>query len=274
MAEMGHNTMPGMDHAAMGHGAMSHGAPAAAPATMDHSQHQTATAPVDHAAMGHAAEAQRETLLPKVDYGMGREVKMAGMDYASMNMAEGLGQEGETDGSGRVFGWASGAPRGSRVLSYADLRSLEPQKDARPPTREIVIRLTGNMERYIWTMDGKKFGEAEPFKMAYNERVRVTFVNETMMAHPMHLHGMFMQAENGADAARMPDKSVLSVAPGKTASAIITADQKGEWAFHCHLLFHMEAGMMQKLVVATSDGPAGGAPRPAVDPHAGHGGAH
>ena len=135
------------------------------------------------------------------------------------------------------------------------------------------MRLTGNMERYIWTLDGKAYGEARPLRMSHGERVRVRFVNETMMAHPMHLHGMFMQAENGAEPARMPDKSVVSVAPGKFASVIITADQKGEWAFHCHLLYHMEAGMMQKLVVATSDGAAGPAAAP-VDPHAGHGTHH
>jgi FtsP/CotA-like multicopper oxidase with cupredoxin domain len=258
-----------VDHAAMGHGAVE-------PSTeMDHSAHAAHAGPVDHAAMGHGAEQKSSSALPKIDYGMGREVQMTGMDHAAMGHGEGLGEEGEFDGSGRVFGWASGAPHGSRVLSYADLRSLEPQKDTRAPTREIVVRLTGNMERYIWTMNGKKFGEAEPFKMAYGERVRVTFINETMMAHPMHLHGMFMQADNGADPSRMPDKTVLAVAPGRTASAIITADQKGEWAFHCHLLFHMESGMMQKLVVATSDGPESAttpAPAaPSADPHAGHG---
>jgi CopA family copper-resistance protein len=297
LSEMGHTAMPGMnasspgaegtamDHAAMDHAghqpaaaesidhaAMGHGR-AQPTAAMDHTAHAAASGPVDHAAMGHGPDGGSDTALPRIDYGMGREVRMAGMDHAAMGHGQGLGEEGAFDGSGRVFGWASGAPRGSRVLSYADLRSLEPQKDTRAPTREIVVRLTGNMERYVWTMDGRKFGEAEPFRMTYGDRVRVTFVNETMMAHPMHLHGMFMQAENGADAARMPDKTVLSVAPGKTASAIITADQKGEWAFHCHLLYHMEAGMMQKLVVATSDGPSGPA-TPAVDPHAGHGAHH
>jgi FtsP/CotA-like multicopper oxidase with cupredoxin domain len=155
------------------------------------------------------------------------------------------------------------------VLSYADLKSLEPQQDARAPSREVVVRLTGNMERYVWTLDDKMFGEAEPVRMNYGERVRVTFVNETMMAHPMHLHGMFMQAETGAALDRLPDKTVVSVAPGKSASVIITADQAGEWAFHCHLLYHMESGMMQKLVVATSDGRRT-EPAPAADPHAGH----
>jgi CopA family copper-resistance protein len=260
MAEMGHAAGPGTDHAAMGHG------PGPAAAGADHSAHGAAPA-VDHAAMGHGAHGAPGADLPKVDYGMGRA---AGGDHAAMGHGEGLGGEGGLDGSGRVFGWASGAPHGSRVLSYADLRSAAPQADTRAPTREIVVRLTGNMERYTWTMNGKRFGEAEPFKMSYGERVRVTFVNETMMAHPMHLHGMFMQAETGAAPDRMPDKTVLSVAPGRTASAVITADQKGEWAFHCHLLYHMEAGMMQKLVVATSDGPPAVAAPAAADPHAAH----
>jgi FtsP/CotA-like multicopper oxidase with cupredoxin domain len=289
LAEMGHNTMPGMNHAAMGHGpaspspdhsehdhaAMGHGAASASP---DHSKHDHAT--MDHspanASSGHSqhdhAIVQRGTasVLPKVDHGMGREVQMAGMDHSTMNHGEGLGQEGDFDGSGRVFGWASGAPHGARVLSYADLRSAEPQKDTRPPTREIVIRLTGNMERYIWTMDGKRFGEAEPFRMTYGDRVRVTFVNETMMAHPMHLHGMFMQAETAPTPRACPTRPCWpsprarppprSSPPTRRASGPSTATCSTTW----------RAGMMQKLVVATSDGPAG----PAADPHAGHGSHH
>jgi FtsP/CotA-like multicopper oxidase with cupredoxin domain len=164
------------------------------------------------------------------------------------------------------------------VLSYADLRARTPQADVRQAEREIVVRLSGNMERYIWTLNGARFEDAEPIGLRYGERVKLTFVNETMMAHPMHLHGMFMQLENGQPADRVPDKSVVSVAPGKTYSVLITADQAGEWAFHCHLLYHMEAGMMQKVVVAKLAGTTvpGPAPVPvapaAADPHAGHGG--
>ena len=272
MAEMGHAGMGGaMDHAAMGHG------PAATAAPIDHSKMSAA----DHAAMGHGpapaggAKASGGAL-PKVDYGMGKAADMGGVDHGGMAAA--LAPEGAFDGSGRVFGWASGAPEGSRVLSYADLRARTPQADVRQAEREIVVRLSGNMERYIWTLNGARFEDAEPIGLRYGERVKLTFVNETMMAHPMHLHGMFMQLENGQPADRVPDKSVVSVAPGKTYSVLITADQAGEWAFHCHLLYHMEAGMMQKVVVAKLAGTTvpGPAPAPvapaAADPHAGHGG--
>jgi FtsP/CotA-like multicopper oxidase with cupredoxin domain len=132
------------------------------------------------------------------------------------------------------------------------------------------------MERYIWTLNGAKFGEASPIALRYGERVKLTFVNETMMAHPMHLHGMFMQLDNGQPVDRVPDKSVVSVAPGKTYSVLITADQAGEWAFHCHLLYHMESGMMQKVVVARlGEAPPADPASPKKgkpDPHAGHGG--
>ena len=113
------------------------------------------------------------TPYPVVDYGYGRD-PMAGMDHSAMpgmNMPV-LGREGDTDGSGRVFGWATGAPYGARVLSMRDLVALAP-KDAAPPTREIVVRLQGNMERYIWTLNGKKFGEGPPIDVKFGERVRV-----------------------------------------------------------------------------------------------------
>ncbi len=96
--------------------------------------------------------------------------------------------------------------------------------------------------------------------------MRLTFINETMMAHPMHLHGMFFQVENGHPMDRLPDKNVIAVAPGRTQSVLLTANEPGEWPLHCHLLYHMESGMMQKLVVATVDKPDG-TPAP---PHSGH----
>ena len=134
----------------------------------------------------------------------------------------------------------------------------------------IEIHLTGNMERFMWSMDGQQLSEnPEPYRFARNERVRMRLINDTMMTHPMHLHGMFMQLENGQPADRVPDKSVVSVAPGKTYSVLITADQAGEWAFHCHLLYHMESGMMQKVVVARLDGTVPAAPE-AGGEHAHH----
>jgi FtsP/CotA-like multicopper oxidase with cupredoxin domain len=142
-------------------------------------------------------------------------------------------------------------------------------EDTRPAEREIVVRLGGNMERYIWTLNGKTTAEAKPIQLRYGERVKLTFVNETMMAHPMHLHGMFVQLDNGQPAERLPDKHVVSVAPGKTYSVLISADAIGEWAFHCHLLYHMESGMMSQVVVARYDGDRPAPAAPAVD-HSGH----
>lgn len=148
-------------------------------------------------------------------------------------------------------GWADAAtPAGMRALKYSDLRSLTPQKDLREPTQEIVVRLGGSMERYVWTLNGAKAEHASPIELKYGERVKITFVNETMMAHPMHLHGMFVQLINGQPGERLPNKHIVSVAPGQSYSALLTADEPGEWAFHCHLLYHMAAGMMTKVVVA------------------------
>ncbi|MBL8281986.1 MAG: copper resistance system multicopper oxidase [Acinetobacter junii] len=153
-----------------------------------------------------------------------------------------------------VFGWANAStPVGQKALQYSDLQSLNPQPDTRAPEREMEIRLGGNMERYIWTINGKKFNETEPFKVKYGERIRLKFVNDSMMAHPMHLHGMFMQLENGQDASNMPNKHTVIVPPGKTVTTLLTADELGEWAIHCHLLYHMSAGMMNKLIVANVD---------------------
>jgi FtsP/CotA-like multicopper oxidase with cupredoxin domain len=152
-----------------------------------------------------------------------------------------------------VQGWANAStPVGHKALQYTDLKALTPQPDTRAAERELVIRLGGTMERYIWTIDGKKFSDKdfEPLKVQYGERIRLKFVNESMMAHPMHLHGMFMQLENGQSAADMPNKHTVIVPPGKTVTALLTADELGEWAIHCHLLYHMSAGMMSKLIVA------------------------
>ncbi|KRW32234.1 copper oxidase [Acinetobacter baumannii] len=150
-----------------------------------------------------------------------------------------------------VYGWANAStPAGMKALQYSDLQSLTPQPDTRAPERELVIRLGGNMERYIWTINGKKFSDTTPLQVKYGERIRLKFVNDSMMAHPMHLHGMFMQLENGQQAKNLPNKHTIIVPPGKTVTALLTADALGEWAIHCHLLYHMSAGMMNKLIVA------------------------
>ena len=170
-----------------------------------------------------------------------------------MNTSKTMPQEQHVDEKkvSSVEGWANAAtPEGKKALQYSDLKSLFPQPDVREPERELVIRLGGTMERYIWTINGKKFNEAETLQVQYGERIRLKFINESMMAHPMHLHGMFMQLENGQNAIDMPNKHTLVVPPGKTVTALLTADELGEWAIHCHLLYHMSAGMMSKLVVA------------------------
>ncbi len=137
-----------------------------------------------------------------------------------------------------------------RVLLYTDLKSLAPYPDQREPEREMELHLTGNMQRYMWSFDGKKYSDAkEPIHFRYGERVRVTFVNDTMMEHPLHLHGMWMHLENGAGA-YLPRKHTVIVKPAERLSVAISADAMGRWAFHCHLLLHMEAGMFRVVEVS------------------------
>ncbi len=138
---------------------------------------------------------------------------------------------------------------GRRVLVYTDLRSLAPGDDQRAPARDIELHLTGNMERYIWSIDGKKYSESpSPILFHYGERLRLTFVNDTMMEHPMHLHGMWMYLENGTGDF-LPRKHTVMVKPAERLSVAITADAPGRWAFHCHLLLHMEMGMFRVVEV-------------------------
>jgi CopA family copper-resistance protein len=242
------------EHAAMGHCTPAKpAAPAGDP-----------NCPPEHAAMGHCTPATPPptspgprvgtavveggiTPYPRVDYGYGSN-PMAGMNHGEIT------QEGDVDAMGRVTGWATGAPRGARVLSMRDLVRAEAPDDTREPTREIDLRLTGNMARYIWSLNGKRYGEAEPIVLNYGERVRITFHNETMMAHPMHLHGLFFEVENGQPMDKLPSKNVIVVAPGRTQSILVTANEPGEWPLHCHLLYHMASGMIQKLVIASADG--------------------
>ena len=136
-----------------------------------------------------------------------------------------------------------------RVLVYTDLEALEPNPDPRQPSRQIEIHLTGNMERYMWSFDGKRFSEqTEPIRFARNERVRVKLVNDTMMTHPIHLHGHFFEVVNGKEG-RQPRKHTVNVLPGGFVRFDLTADAPGDWAFHCHLLMHMHAGMFNIVTV-------------------------
>ena len=158
-------------------------------------------------------------------------------------------------GPGKDLFYASGsgvvpepAEEGGKFLSYKDLKAAKPLYPDREATREIELRLTGNMERYIWSINGVKYEDAEPIRLKYGERVRFKFVNETMMSHPMHLHGMWTIIDNGTGE-RDPIKHVVSIAPGTIIYTETEVDAPGAWAFHCHLSFHMDAGMFRKVIV-------------------------
>jgi len=207
----------------MSHGGMDH-------AAMGHDA--PAAVPVDHAAMGHAA----------MNHG-----KMADAKPDSF-YAPGSGLEPV-------------AANGGKVLSYNDLRAANPLYEDREATREIELRLTGNMERYMWSINGVKYGDAEPVRLKYGERVRFKFVNETMMTHPMHLHGMWTILDVGAGQWN-PIKHTVSVPPGSTVYTETEVDAPGQWAFHCHLAYHAASGMFRKIVVEggpdTADKPGRG----------------
>nr|WP_022956443.1 copper resistance system multicopper oxidase [Perlucidibaca piscinae] len=142
---------------------------------------------------------------------------------------------------------------GRRVLTYADLRSTFADPDGRAPGRDIELHLTGHMERYVWSFNGIRFNEAEPLVMRLGERLRITLVNDTMMEHPIHLHGMWSDLED-ADGRFQVRKHTISMPPGTRRSFRVTADAPGRWAFHCHLLFHMESGMFREVHVIEAEG--------------------
>ena len=221
-AGMDHSQMAGMDHSQM--------------AGMDHSQ----MAGMDHSQMA----------------GMDHS-KMAGMDHSKMT-----GLQADAAQGGMLM--AGAAQQGARydqagigldqslrrVLVYQDLKAYSPWPDRRGPMREMELHLTGNMERYMWSFDGKKFSEVNgPIHFHKDERLRLILINDTMMEHPIHLHGMWMELENG-HGDLIPRKHTLNVKPGERVSALITADAEGSWAFHCHLLYHMDAGMFRVVKVS------------------------
>lgn len=137
---------------------------------------------------------------------------------------------------------------GRRVLTYADICNYYPTTDTREPEREIQLHLTGNMSRYMWSVNGIKFAEAEPLQLKYGERVRIVLVNDTMMTHPIHLHGVWSELETG-DPKYIPRKHTILVQPGSKISYLVTADALGRWAYHCHLLYHMP-GMMREVRIS------------------------
>ena len=245
-AGSGMKGMAGMDHAAMGHGAMAGmdhpGMAGMAMAAPPAAQAGAATA----AAPGVMPMASAESIdprsrLPVLDAGGVAPKGLKGavnVDNVAMETKNRLGEAGgglEHDGR--------------RTLVYTDLKALKPGSDQREPTREIVFHLTGNMERWTWGFDGKKFSESEPVHLKLGERVRFILVNDTMMEHPIHLHGLYSEVENGQGEHR-PLKHTVLVKPGERMSYLVSADNPGHWAFHCHLLYHMETGMFRTVVVS------------------------
>jgi CopA family copper-resistance protein len=216
MAGMDHSAMKGMDHSAM--------------KGMDHS----AMKGMDHSKM----KGMDHSKMKGMDHS-----KMKGMDHSKMDMGEST-DPFYADGSGLI----PTAANGGKFLSYSDLRAQKPLYEDREPTREIELRLTGNMERYTWSINGIKYEDAEPLRLQYGERVRFKFVNETMMTHPMHLHGMWSILDVNAGKWN-PIKHVISVAPGTTVYTETEVDEPGDWAFHCHLSYHAAAGMFRKVIV-------------------------
>ena len=138
---------------------------------------------------------------------------------------------------------------GRRVLTYADLHTIGGALDPREPGREITLHLTGNMERYMWSFDGVKFSDAAPIRFNRGERLRIVLINDTMMNHPIHLHGMWSELENPQGEFQVR-KHTINVQPAQRISYAVSADNPGQWAYHCHMLYHMEAGMFREVVVA------------------------
>ncbi|MBU1385051.1 MAG: copper resistance system multicopper oxidase [Alphaproteobacteria bacterium] len=244
MGGMDHGSMGGQPMAGMDHGAMAGGASAAPMTGMDHgamgAQAGGAMTGMDSGSMaGMAGMNMRDPENAPPDMVVG-----VGVDAVAMAPANRLGER--PTGLGDV-------PH--RVLVYTDLVSLQPNKDQRPPSRTMEIHLTGNMERFMWSFDGKKFSDGvEPFRFELNERVRVTLVNDSMMAHPIHLHGHFFELVTGGPAGHQPLKHTVNVLPGGKVSFDLTADNPGDWAFHCHMLMHMHAGMFNVVTVRPMEG--------------------
>ena len=223
---------PTLTMADMGMGAMNHGsADDGAMAGMDHG-----ASGGDSMAMEGGMDMRNPANAPQVDINPG--VEMIAPMPQDRTGQRGLGLENVDH----------------RVLVYTNLVALEPNPDTRQPSRSMEIHLTGNMERFMWSFDGRRFSEiVEPIRFARNERVRVTLVNDTMMQHPIHLHGHFFEVVNGYPG-RHPRKHTVNVLPGSKVTFDLTADAPGDWAFHCHLLYHMHAGMFNVVTVRPLDG--------------------
>ena len=214
-------------------------------------------------------------LLTVMDMAMGHDMAgmhMGGMDHLAMDRSAGPAMGTTPDHTPADFGpnvdMVAAQPQsrlddpglglrnnGRRVLTYADLHTLGGPIDRRPAGRDVELHLTGHMQRFVWSFNGQKFSESEPLRFNYGERLRLVLVNDSMMNHPIHLHGMWgeVESEQGEFLVR---KHTITVQPGQRLAYGVTADALGRWAFHCHLLYHMEAGMFREVHVERKDGAA------------------
>ncbi|MEH6443568.1 MAG: copper resistance system multicopper oxidase [Oceanospirillaceae bacterium] len=237
-------SMAGMDHSKMDMpmAGMDHSKMDMPMAGMDQSKMKQGSGTMDHSKMNHGG-----SQLGKAGYGTNSEIIHAKTEFGPhVDMRAEIMQNGLNDPG---VGLRNHLQRyGRKVLTYADIRSLKPTVDRREPTREIQLHLTGNMSRYMWSMNGIKFADAEPLQLKYGERVRIVLVNDTMMTHPIHLHGVWSELETG-DPQYIPRKHTIMVHPGSSISYLVNADAKGKWAYHCHLLYHMP-GMMREVWIS------------------------
>lgn len=227
MGAMDHSAMAGMSDGEMAMNHDDHGAEI----ILDHSAHNSG-AVMEHS--GHVdalAKASTQVRHAETEYGASTDMLV---DTPRTNLDDpGVGLRNN----------------GRRVLTLADLKSIDPPMDSREPEREIELHLTGNMERYSWSIDGLEYGKSTPIHFKYGERLRVILHNDTMMTHPMHLHGMWSELENDRGEFLVRKHTIL-VQPAQRISFLVTADALGRWAWHCHLLFHMDAGMFRQVIVA------------------------
>ena len=209
---------------------------------MDHSQHDMADMNMPIA-----------TPLAKAGYGSNNEIKHVKTEFGPQVDARANSPLSGLDDPG--IGLRDHQQLyGRKVLRYSQLRNLYPTQDRREPSREIQLHLTGNMHRYMWSINGIPFADAEPLALSFGERVRITLVNDSMMTHPIHLHGVWSELETG-DPEYIPRKHTIMVQPGSKISYLVTADALGRWAYHCHLLYHMP-GMMREVRISHKGGVA------------------
>ncbi len=235
-------SMADMGHGGMGHGEMDHG-------SMDHSGMEHGS--MDHS--GHGMPAQKSMSMKGMEGGCGANM--------SGSMQSGMQAHPASEAGNPLVDMQTMTPtpklddpgiglrgNGRKTLSYSMLRSLFDDPDGRDPGRDVELHLTGHMERFAWSFDGEPFASAEPLRLNYGERMRIVLVNDTMMTHPIHLHGLWSDLED-TNGAFMVRKHTVDMPPGTKRAYRVRADALGRWAYHCHLLYHMEAGMMREVRV-------------------------